>query len=451
MFHGAVARGCCPAARRASTSCRRLPPSLPLRRSAASTSTPPPASSAESLNLSAPRLSYAALLTPPGVEALLANAKLRNAAILPATIARASELAARRKEVLSLAYDTRSKTRDVGLRVRAKEDGALQAAKDLKVEIQQLEAESAAVERELLQLALTIPNATSAQTPAGPEANAVLLATLGPPPVEADANRDHLTLARALGLVDFKAAAKVTGADFYYLRGGLVVLEQALVSYALDAAMAHGFEASTCPDVVRTDIASRCGFVPRNRDGSSASYHLEAPPSSSGAPVPRLSLAATAEIPLAGQSYGTLFAEETLPRRTVGVGTAYRTEAGKGSDVRGLYRVHAFKKVELFVVCEEGRGESDAEMERLLALQQQIVKGLGLTVRCVARFRCTTRLRSTMTLLSAIRLLRPQGPGDAERGARRERVPQGRHGGLDAGQERLGRGASPSFPATRRT
>lgn len=397
----------------ARTSRAVLGPLAPRRRPASSSSNAPPApaSASDSFNLVPPRLSYTDLLTPEGIEALTANAQLRNAALEPTAIERASALAYRRKEVITLTGAARSRTRDVGLRVKAREDGALDAAKALKEEISLLEAEAAAVERELLSLALAIPNATSAQTPHGPEANASLLASLGPPAAEADRNRDHLTVARTLGLVDFKSAAKVTGAGFYFLRGGLVVLEQALISYALDRAMRHGFEASTCPDVIRTDIASRCGFVPRDRDGSSASYHLELPPSTAGGgPSPRLSLAATSEIPLAGQSFCTLYPEESLPRRTVGLGTAYRTEAGKGSEVRGLYRVHAFKKVELFVVCEDGRGESENEMERLLALQQEIVRGLGLTVRCVA---CESAPFSSM-LRTLMRVLLRQGPRDAE-------------------------------------
>jgi len=373
----------CGCSARASTSAVRPPP-LRRRPASSSSSGAPPSPAADALNLVPPRLSYAALLTPAGIEALTANAQLRNAALEPTAIERASALAQRRKEVITLTSAARSRTGEVGRRVKAREEGAIDAAKALKEEIHRLEAESTAVERELLNLALAIPNATSAQTPPGPEANASLLASVGPPAVEADRNRDHLTIARTLGLVDFKSAAKVSGAGFYYLRGGLVVLEQALISYALDSAMRHGFEASTCPDVVRTDIASRCGFVPRDRDGSSASYHLESPPPATegGGQSPRLSLAATAEIPLAGQSFGTLYPEESLPRRTVGLGTAYRTEISKGNEVRGLYRVHAFKKVELFVVCEDLRGESEAEMERLLALQQEIVRGLGLTIRC---------------------------------------------------------------------
>lgn len=366
----------------ASSSTSFTPVTLPQRTSSTRRPPPPSANSDNTpeLELQPPRLSYASLLTSDSLQTVIDNARVRNATVSAEEIQRASELAHRRRQLQGLVSETRNRMRLVGERVRRKEEGSMEAAKELKEERLSLEAETRSVEDDLLRLALTIPNETSPQTPVGPEKDARVVDTLGPPALAADLNRDHLTVARHLGLVDFKAGSLVTGSNFYFLRGSLVFLEQALISYALNLATRHGFEASTCPDIVRTDIASRCGFLPRDRDGSSSSYHI-APVSPSSTENPRLSLAGTAEIPLAGQSYCTLYPEGILPRRTVGLGTAYRTETGGSRGARGLYRVHAFKKVELFVVCEQGRGEGEKEMEDLLSLQRQIIEGLGLTVR----------------------------------------------------------------------
>ena len=238
-----------------------------------------------------------------------------------------------------------------------------------------------------MDLALMIPNDTHPDTPVGPEENAYEIERIGPIEGEegslvgvSDPNRDHLIVGRELGIIDFESGRLVSGAGFYFLRNEGVVLSHALVGYALDLAMKAGFGAASCPDVVRTDVGGRCGFTPRVpiEEGASApssqNYHLQ-PASPVSLP---LVLAATAEIPLAGANLLRTFYPSELPQRTVGVGKAYRTEIGT-TEARGLYRVHQFEKVELFVVCKEE--ESGREMERLRVVQRGLVRGLGLGVR----------------------------------------------------------------------
>ncbi|KAI6012518.1 hypothetical protein F5J12DRAFT_904692 [Pisolithus orientalis] len=249
-------------------------------------------------------------------------------------------------------------------------------AKTLKTEITQLEENLAVAEETLLNLALQLPNDTHPDAPIGPEDAATVLSTHGPPPMPASADRDHTEAGRALALFDFESAAIVTGSSWYYLQGEAALLESALTNYAISIALKHGFKFVTTPDVVREDIASRCGFQPRDQQsGSSASQTYFIADSH-----PELVLSGTAEIPLAGMFANKIFPENTLPMKVVGLGRAFRAEAGsRGADTRGLYRVHQFTKVELFAVCEDD--DSERIMEEFRRVQTEIFEGLGIPFR----------------------------------------------------------------------
>ena len=249
-------------------------------------------------------------------------------------------------------------------------------AKALKVETILLEEKLAAIEEKLLGLALHLPNDTHPDVPIGPEDAAAILSTHGPPVTHPSADRDHVTLGRALGLFDFEAAAVVTGSSWYYLLKEAALLENALTNYAISIALKHGFQFTMTPDVVREDVALRCGFQPRdyNSDHPSSQTYQIADLS------PGLVLSGTAEIPLAGMFANKTFPENTLPVKVVGLGRSFRAEAGsRGADTHGLYRVHQFSKVELFVVCEE---DSSAEhLEEIRKIQVEIFEGLNFPFR----------------------------------------------------------------------
>lgn len=270
----------------------------------------------------------------------------------------------------------------IGGRIRDAKDpeakkAALKEAKTVKAEVAELAARFATAEDELLQLALTVPNDTHPDTPIGPESTAVTLSTHGPPPMEPDPRRDHVAIGLALGLLDFEAAATVTGSSWYYLLREGALLELALTNYALAAAVRHGFTPATTPDVVRADVAWRCGFQPRDSDTDppvSQMYRLQ------GSHGADLVLSGTAEIPLGGYFANKILLPKDVPSKLVGLGRAFRQEAGaSGADTRGLYRVHQFSKLELFVVCEEGA--SEGVMEDMRKLQVEIFEGLGLSFR----------------------------------------------------------------------
>ncbi|KIJ66346.1 hypothetical protein HYDPIDRAFT_166605 [Hydnomerulius pinastri MD-312] len=283
---------------------------------------------------------------------------------------------------LSSQLDTKRHTRSIlGDRIRAIKDPvekqtALNEAKALKAEVQELEEKLAGIQETLLGLALHLPNDTHPDVPIGPEDAATILSIHGPTPTPPSADRDHVKVGRALGLFDFEAGAVVTGSSWYYLLGEAALLENALTNYAVSVAQKHGFKFVMTPDVVRADIAYRCGYQPRDHNPGnppSQMYHISDT-------HPELVLSGTAEIPLGGMFANKIFAESTLPAKVVGLGRSFRAEAGaRGADTRGLYRVHQFSKLELFVVCEDDA--SECFMEEIREVQTEIFEGLGIPFR----------------------------------------------------------------------
>ncbi|KAF8898968.1 seryl-tRNA synthetase [Infundibulicybe gibba] len=256
---------------------------------------------------------------------------------------------------------------------------ALEEATALKAEVANLESTLADIDARLLDLALAIPNDTHPNSPLGPESSAVVLSTHGPEPILADTHRDHVSICSALGLLDLESGSKVTGSSWYYLMNEAALLEVALTNYALSVALRHGFTPVTTPDIVRSDIASRCGFQPRDKSNPPVSqmYHIQP---HSGSASPELVLSGTSEIPLAGMFANKIYPPGALPLKVVGLGRAFRAEAGaRGADTRGLYRVHQFTKIELFAVTAEDA--SEPMMEEIMQIQKAILHGLGLTFR----------------------------------------------------------------------
>jgi seryl-tRNA synthetase len=256
---------------------------------------------------------------------------------------------------------------------------AIERAKALKIEVSDLKSRVATVESDLLRNALLIPNDTHSDTPIGSEASTVTLSTHGPSALPSTLSRDHVRVACYFQMLDLDAGSTVTGSSWYFLLNEGALLELALINYALSVAIRHGYRPVIPPDVVKIDIARRCGFQPRDpNDSLQQMYHLT---SESEKDHPELVLSGTAEIPLAGFFANQVFEESQLPLKVVGVGKAFRAEAGaRGADTRGLYRVHQFTKVELFVVEVDTRSEE--VMEDMRRIQVEILDGLKLPFRC---------------------------------------------------------------------
>ncbi|KAH8552376.1 seryl-tRNA synthetase [Umbelopsis sp. PMI_123] len=256
----------------------------------------------------------------------------------------------------------------------------IEEAKALKQTIHERETALAAIDNQLLTEALQIPNDTSKDSPIGSEDCARVTKIVGKP-IDPDNHpfpiADHLTLAKKHDMIDLETAALVSGASFYYLKNYGALLEVALIQYAMHKAVENGFSPVITPDIVRTSFAYSCGFQPRNNEMSQI-YDVTTP--TMDADSPALCLAGTAEVPLAGMFAKKIINEQELPKQMVGFGHAFRAEAGaRGADTKGLYRVHQFSKVELFAVTRPD--QSEAIMEKLLKLQEDIFTELGLCFR----------------------------------------------------------------------
>ncbi|KDQ63320.1 hypothetical protein JAAARDRAFT_188908 [Jaapia argillacea MUCL 33604] len=344
-------------------------------------STKPNVSQASS-TLPKPRLDYKAI--SENVVYKSHNAFNRNAGIPTGTVQSVEKLYEAQKTLSRELNAKRNARSAIGDKIRSSRDPsakqhALEEAKALKSEVTELEEQLSDVDDRLLSLALSIPNDTHPSSPIGSESAAVTLSMHGPHPLPASPTRDHVSIAKSLSLIDFEAGSLVTGSSWYYLLNEAALLELALTNYAMSIALKHGFTPVTTPDVVRLDIAQRCGFNPRDSHADppvSQMYNL----ASLGYDGPELVLTGTAEIPLGGMFANKLLNHRDLPIKVVGLGKAFRSEAGaRGADTRGLYRVHQFTKLELFALTDEAGSEE--MMEEMKRMQIEIFEGLGLSFR----------------------------------------------------------------------
>lgn len=325
-----------------------------------------------------PRLDYINILADPAKTAH--NAMLRNSPLPhgPNHLPHMIRLRDTQLLLLQKISNVRSKQNELSQLIKANlgdKEELVRQAKKLKGRITDYETNLNATEEELLELGSVLPNVSKESVPIGPEENAVEVERFGPEPIPSDLARDHLRTTNFYDLLDNEASTISTGSSWPYLRGSLALLEMALINYATSICLKHGYEPVIPPDIIRTDIASRCGFNPRDGDKEAAptqTYHIA---------NTDLCLAGTAEIPLSALFANRILDHRDLPRKVVGVGHAFRAEAGaRGADTRGLYRVHQFTKVEMFSVTA-AEGESDQAMEEMRLVQKEIAEGLGLSVR----------------------------------------------------------------------
>jgi len=206
--------------------------------------------------------------------------------------------------------------------------------------------------------------------PAGGEADFVELRRVGDVPTYDFTPRDHLELGEMLGAIDMERGAKVSGARFYFLKGIGARLEIALMNLALDKALQNGFTPMIVPTLVRPEIMQGTGFLGEHADEV---YRLD---------KEDLYLVGTSEVPLAGYHKDEILDLADGPLRYAGWSTCYRSEAGSyGKDTRGIIRVHQFNKLEMFVYTTPE--DAEAEHDRLVALQEEMLTALGLSYRVI--------------------------------------------------------------------
>ncbi len=265
-------------------------------------------------------------------------------------------------------------TRASELRAQTKTKGKptpeqLEQLRELKAELQRVEADHEEAAQRRQDLLDRVPNPPDPSVPDGfTEEDAVEVRRVGEPPSFDFEPRDHLDLAAPGGWIDLERAARVSGARFAYRVGEAALLELALYRFALDRLLAKGFVPVLPPVLVREEAMYGTGFLPTDEVNI---YRVERD---------ELYLTGTSEVGLAAFHLGEELDE--LPRRYAGYSTNFRREAGAaGKDTRGMFRVHQFDKVEMFVFTEPER--SAEEHEGLLAIEEELVQELGLPYRVV--------------------------------------------------------------------
>jgi seryl-tRNA synthetase len=306
------------------------------------------------------------------LDAVKANCRNRN---VTADVDRVVERAVERKRLLQQIQVLQQRAKQVANLIPQEEESArrqelIAEGKALRQQVAVGESQLKEVESDLHAVLLTIPNLTHPDAPVGTTAEDNKVITRhGKPPAFDFAARDHVALAESLQLVDFEAGASVAGQKFYYLKNEAVLLELALVQYAMQTLLAEGYTPIITPDVARVEVLEGIGFIPRDPDPEKRQVYSLSDTD--------LCLIATAEITLGGMHRDHVFDELDLPRKYVGLSHCFRTEAGApGRDTRGLYRVHQFTKVEMFVFCTPD--QSEHHHQELLAIEEKIFQGLGL-------------------------------------------------------------------------
>jgi len=184
---------------------------------------------------------------------------------------------------------------------------------------------------------------------------------------------DHVALAEAHDLIDFDAGTRVAGHGFYFLKNEAVLLELAMIQLAVTRLREAGFTLMTTPDLARDEIIEGIGFLPRGPE--SQIYSIEGSD---------LSLVATAEITLGGALKDQVLEFEDLPLRYAGISHCFRTEAGAhGRATRGIYRVHQFTKVEMFGFTEPTLDASNAFLEQVVGIEEDLFQSLEIPYRVV--------------------------------------------------------------------
>lgn len=249
----------------------------------------------------------------------------------------------------------------------------IEQGKVLRDEVSAIDEQLRVVEEQLRSEQARIPNLTHPEAPIGGEADAREIRVWGRRPEFSFPVKDHVELAAGLDLIDFEAGARVAGSGFYFLKNDAVLLEMALVQFALTKLRGEGFTLFTTPDLARDSVLEGIGFTPR---GSETQIYSVADTD--------LSLVATAEITLGGIQKDQTLEQSVLPLKYAGLSHCFRTEAGAaGRATRGIYRVHQFTKVEMFGYAGPDVKESDALHLEILRIEEEIFQALGIPYRVI--------------------------------------------------------------------
>ena len=243
-------------------------------------------------------------------------------------------------------------------------DELIAKGKEIKEKLSTLEADLSNFEKELNTKLKTVPNVIFDDVPLGDESASVEVKKWGECKTT---GVDHLDYAISRDWVDFERGAKVAGAKFYYVKGGLALLENALIQFGIKKIVEHGFTLMDVPDLVNSRVLEGTGFAPRSSEQSDE-YYIEGED---------LALIATAEMSITGYHMDEIIDEDKLPLFYAGLSACFRKEAGAyGKHTRGLFRVHQFNKLEMYAFCTP---EQSKEIhEKLRSIEEEIWQEIGI-------------------------------------------------------------------------
>lgn len=282
-----------------------------------------------------------------------------------------------RLELLLEVENLRSKRNETAQKMKGKLDNEtrnklISEGKTIKEELMVKEAELSELETKFQDEIRTIPNYASPLAPVGKEdKDSLAIKFVGEPTKFSFKAKDHVQLGEELDILDFDKGAKVSGQKFYYIKNQAVIVQMALERYAMDIVLKHGFTPFITPDVAKEEILNGIGFNPRGAESNI--YTVEGTDTC---------LVGTAEITLGGYYKDTIFNKSDLPIRMTGLSHCFRREAGgAGQYSKGLYRVHQFSKLEMFIYCLPE--DSERFHQEILSIEEEIFSGLGLPYRIV--------------------------------------------------------------------
>jgi seryl-tRNA synthetase len=285
------------------------------------------------------------------------------------------DLDRKRREIIVHTQDLRKKKNILSEAIATKKKGKLdvtselQEMKGISNRLAESEQQMAQVEQQFRELMLTLPNLLHDSVPIGKDDQQnVLVRQSAAPKSFGFEPKDHVDIATSLDLIDLERAAKISGARFYFLKNALVMLNQALINFALEFLSSRGYAPVQPPYMIRSEPMS--GAVILN-DFQDVVYKIEGED---------LHMIGTSEHAIAGMHMNEILDGKKLPIRYAGFSSCFRKEAGAhGKDMKGIFRVHQFEKVEQFAYCRPE--ESWQEQERMLQIAEEFIQKLGLPYR----------------------------------------------------------------------
>jgi len=273
------------------------------------------------------------------------------------------------KKIEDLRYQRNKLTAGISRKANQEKQKDIAKVKTIKKRLKKFKDTYKKIEEQYNQLMLRVPNVPAKEVPPGKgEKDNKVIKIWGKKPVFKFKPREHTEIAEGLDIIDFQRGAKVSGHGFYFLKNEGALLEIAVLNLAIAEVVKAGFHFLVVPQLVREFAMMGTGFFPTDE----REVYKTA--------LDNLYLIGTAEVPLGAYRSGEILKEEDLPLRYAGISSCFRREAGAhGVDTKGVYRIHQFNKVEMFVLCKPERSEE--EHQKLVQISENILQKLRLPYR----------------------------------------------------------------------